>query len=101
MSDDNYSDSIKRPAIDKYVYYVANDASRYTNDNTKDIIEKSVLKLYTDKGFKHEFHERVEMYAEENDISDVDAFNMIIKSIVDDEGEIRLPAKKLIKEEYK
>lgn len=100
MSDDSYKDSIKRPAVDKHVYYVANDASRYNEKNTKDIIEESVLKLYSEGGHKHDFHERIEIYAEENDISVVDAFNMIIKSIIEEDGEIRLPAKKLIKEEY-
>ena len=101
MSDDSYKDSIKRPAIDKNVYYVANDASRYTEKNTKDIIEESVLKLYSEGGYKHEFHERIEIYAENNDMSAIDAFNIIVKSIIEEDGEIRLPAKKLIKEEVK
>jgi hypothetical protein len=55
--------------------------------NQKDLYERGILILLEEKGDKQDWFERVEQYAEDNDMDEAEVLNRIVTAAIDEDGD--------------
>jgi hypothetical protein len=100
--DQEYRDTIKRPAIDANTYIKAQKASIGSPKKANEILAESFEALHHESGDTVETLTRLQMFADNNDMTPSEAFDFIMKSVLKDGGEIheKFRKQRLFRPEY-